>query len=103
MKIEEIQRVVTLARLTVKSPKSVMRAHARGAWSDLESAAVLVENLRRVKNVIKLAKEFLDAGPKKNTVEYILGRSLEWALERRYQEKEAKWDQRIKEYTERYD
>ena len=83
---QEALRLAQLARLTVKGPKKMLKAYTCGAFNDFEYASVLIENLRKDKNIILIAKNFM-AYPK-GTGEWVLGKALTWALDARKKEKE---------------
>ena len=97
---EDAIRLAQLARLTVKSPKQMVKAYGLGVFNDFEYAGVLIENIRKSKNIILIAKEFVSYP--KGSGEWLIGRALTWALEARKKEKDAKKHQREQSDAKRY-
>ncbi len=79
---EELLKLVKVARHAVDSPKVLIKAYNQGAWNTFEPAVVLVEAMHKQPNMKLLAFDFLLDGAKdKRSVEYVIGRSLKWALD----------------------
>lgn len=85
---QDALRIARLARLTVKGPKRMLKAYQCGAFNGFEYASILIDSIRKDKNVILVAKNFSIAP--KGSMEWTLGKALTWALEGRKKEKKVR-------------